>query len=206
MSFYRIEIPSKGIDQTISITDDGLAGIAAAATSIYSDRDNTIMISDQGGRKLDLDAILDNTQSVVADGEAAFEVNATPKGKWINQVMKEIKNSGAGAGTGKITKPFTVKLGGSDGTHIVQFDHPDFFRGLVQMYRVAGLEPSEYLVNLHEGNTPLSVPQKITQFGGNKKYHQRGGKKTLSAKQLAALARGRAIRAANLAAQRGGYY
>jgi hypothetical protein len=208
MIFYHIEIPSKGVDQTIPITDEGLAGIAAAATSIFSDRDSQFRITDQAGRQVNLDAILAQDGSIVADGEAAFET--APTGDWLNEIKNNIKTYGAGDGTGKVTKQFTAKLGGTDGTHIVQFDHPDFFRGLVQMYQAAGLKPVDEIVFLHQGNDAMNIAQKIAQFGGNKKHrhhYQRGGhKKTLTNKQLAALAYGREVRRKNLAAQKGGYY
>jgi hypothetical protein len=171
--FYRIEVPSKGIDQDLALSEEALAGIAAAATSIYGDnRDQMIRIANQAGRLVNLSKLLKDTKSVVSDGEAAFETGSG-NGTWIEQIMGEIESNGKGSGTGKVTKTFTIKLGGGDGTHIVQFDNPEFFKGLVQMYRVAGLNPADQLVGLHEGETELDVNKRIKQHGGKRSYTRR---------------------------------
>ncbi|HKZ42558.1 MAG TPA: hypothetical protein VJ044_16465, partial [Candidatus Hodarchaeales archaeon] len=154
------------VDMTVPLSDEMVVGIAAAAVAEFSDQyQGKIAISDQGGRLIDLNNLLEQNEAVVDDGEAAFEL--TPeydrRGNeklWLKTVSDYLNMHPLPYGsiaTGEVTKTFTVKASGTDGTHLFQYDSEDFLNGMIALYNALGVDPTSALVFLHQGNRPLTL-------------------------------------------------
>jgi hypothetical protein len=177
MEFYRIQIAAdasfsnpdnEAVDVDVQLSDMMLLGIAAAAVSEFSDNyQGLIAISDQGGRLVDLNALLAQEGAIVDDGEAAHQLvpEFDRRGKekpWLQTVQSYLNMyppTYGSTNTHKVYKLLTVKAGGEDGTHLFQFDNRDFLAGAVALYNALGVNPEEALVFLHHENQPLTLDE-----------------------------------------------
>lgn len=175
MDFYRIQIAAdaslnnpdnEAVDVTVQLSDVMLLGVAAAAVAEFSDNyQGRIAVSDQGGRLVDLNALLAQEGAIVDDGEAAHQLvpEFDRRGKerpWLRTVQSYLNMyppTYGSTNTHEVYKLLTVKAGGEDGTHLFQFDNRDFLAGAVALYNALGINPEDVLVFLHHQNQPLDL-------------------------------------------------
>lgn len=166
MSNYRIiirthpDFNNAPINRIMKLTPSQLYGVAIMATSLLDiERDQYFEIRSRELGTLNLDDVIEASGAVLLEGDPAFDTDPQPGVPWLQVISDVARAIGSPL---RITQPYTVKVDGTD-TFIVQFSDPQFLQGLYMLATWFGLNPIEYLRDLHQQNTPLNIGQFLQQ-------------------------------------------